>query len=276
MKEATTVIDGTIQTHSVRPAAVWGSGGKDYDEISRGIADSIEHCVMRLNPQPGERILDLSTGTGWTSRVVARRGATVVGVDIAAELLDAARDIAEAEALSIDYRIGDAEDLPFEDGAFDAVVSTYGVMFASRPEAAAAELARVCRKGGRIALTTWLSDSNVFRMFEVMKRYMPTPPSPAPRSPFEWGRTERIRELLGSAFKLRFEKGVSYYREPSGEAAWATFSTGYGPTRTLAASLDPVRRGALRADFTAFHAAFPTALGICVPREYWVTAGVRE
>jgi SAM-dependent methyltransferase len=271
----TTVMDDTIQTHSRGPAAIWGAGGKDYDEISRGIADSIEHCVLRLNPQPGERILDLSTGTGWASRVVARRGAAVVGVDIAAELLDVARGKAEAEALPIDYRLGDAEDLPFEDGAFDAVVSTYGVMFASRPEAAAAELARVCRKGGRIALTTWLSDSNVFRMFEVMKRYMPPPPSPAPRSPFEWGRTERIKELLGNAFQLRFEKGVSYYREPSGEAAWVAFSTGYGPTRSLAAGLDPVRRGALRADFTAFHAAFPTPLGICVPREYWVTIGVR-
>ena len=74
----------TIQQHNERPAAVWSSGGKDYDEISRGIADSIEHCVLRLAPQPGERILDLSTGTGWTSRVVARLGASVIGVDIAA------------------------------------------------------------------------------------------------------------------------------------------------------------------------------------------------
>ena len=222
-------MSGRIQQHNERPAAVWSAGGKDYDEISRGIADSIEHCVLRLNPQPGERILDLSTGTGWTSRVVARRGATVIGVDIADDLLDAARANADAETLRIDYQLGDAEDLPFEEGAFDAVVSTVGIMFASRPDAAAAELARVCRAGGRIALTTWASDGNVFEMFKVMRRYMPPPPSPAPRSPFEWGRTERIQELLGSAFQLRFEKGVSYYREPSSEAAWDTFSKGYGP-----------------------------------------------
>ncbi len=272
----TVTTTGTIQPHNERPAAVWSTGGKDYDDISRGIADSIEHCVLRLDPQPGERILDLSTGTGWTSRVVARRGATVIGVDIASGLLDAARAKAAAEGLSIDYRIGDAENLPFDDGTFDAVVSTCGVMFASRPEAAAGELARVCRKGGRIALTTWLSDSNLFKMFEVMKRYMPAPPTPAPRSPFEWGRTERIRELLGSAFELRFEKGVSYYREPSGEAAWNTFSTGYGPTRSLTASLDPERREALRNDFTAFHDGFRTELGICVPREYWLTIGLRR
>lgn len=270
------IMDGKIQQHNERPAAVWSSGGKDYDQISRGIADSIEHCVMRLDPKPGERILDLSTGTGWTSRLVARRGAAVIGADIAADLLEAARAQAKAEGLSIEYQVGDAEGLPFEDAAFDAVVSTCGVMFASKQEAAAAELARVCRKGGRIALTTWLADSSVFQMFQVMKKYMPPPPSPPPRSPFEWGRIERIRELLGNDFDLRFEKGVSYYREPTAEAAWETFSTGYGPTRALAGNLEPDRREALRQDFIAFHAGFLTELGTCVPREYWLTVGVRK
>ena len=268
-------VTGTIQPHNERPAAVWSSGGRDYDQISRGIADAIEHCVMRLNPRRGERILDLATGTGWTSRVVARHGALVTGSDIAGDLLEAARAKAAAEKLPIGYRLGDNESLPFATGEFDAVVSTFGVMFSSRPEAAAAELARVCRKGGRIALATWAPDSTVFKMFQVMRQYMPPPPSPAPPSPFEWGRPERIRELLGGGFALRFEKGTSYYREPSGEAAWETFSKGYGPTRALAASLEPDRRAALRAEFSAFHVGFSTELGICVPREYWVTIGTR-
>ncbi len=271
----TTLPRGPVQPHNERPAAVWSSGGKHYDQISRGIADSIEHCVLRLDPQSGERILDLSTGTGWTSRVVARRHAVVVGADIAADLLDAARATAAHEGLSIEYRLGDAERLPFDDGEFDAVVSTCGVMFASRPEAAAQELARVCRTGGRIALTTWPFSSNVAKMFEVMKRYLPAPPAPAPPSPFEWGRAERVRELLATAFRLRFETGVSHYREPSAEAAWQAFSTGYGPTRMLAQSLDPERREAFRQDFVAFHAGFSTELGICVPREYLLTIGVR-
>ena len=103
---------------------------------------------------------------------MARRGSRVIGVDIAADLVAAAQSTAKAEGLAIEYRIGDAERLSFADSEFDAVVSTCGVMFASRPEAAADELARVCRKGGRIALTTWLSDSNLLKMFEVMKRYM--------------------------------------------------------------------------------------------------------
>jgi ubiquinone/menaquinone biosynthesis C-methylase UbiE len=258
----------TIRPHNEKPAVVWSSGGKDYDQISRGIADAIEHCVLRLDPKPGERILDLSTGTGWTSRLVTRRGASVTGVDIASDLLDAARHLAVAERLRIDYRLGDAEALPFDTASFDAVVSTFGVMFANRPEAAAAEIARVCRVGGRVALATWLPESHVFGMFSVMKKYMPPPPTPAPPSPFDWGRTGRVTELLGKAFDLQFEKGVSYYREPSAETAWDTFSKGYGPTRALAESLDEDRRASLRADFIAFHAGFPTELGISVPREY--------
>jgi SAM-dependent methyltransferase len=265
----------TIQAHNERPAAVWSSGGSDYEQISLGIADAIEHCVLRLNPRPGERILDLSTGTGWTSRVIARHGATVVGADIASDLIEVARVRAAEEGLPITYEVADAENLPFETGEFDAVSSTFGVMFASRREAAASELARVVRRGGRIALTTWRPDSSVFRMFQIMKRYMPAPPTPAPPSPFEWGRPELIRELLGLTFNLRFETAVSYYREPSGEAAWETFSKGYGPTRTLAASLDPATRDALHADFAAFHDAYQTELGICVPRDYVLTVGLR-
>ena len=269
-------LEGQIALHNERSAKVWSAGGKDYDEISRGIADAIEHCVLRLDPQPGERILDLSTGTGWTSRVVAQRGATVVGVDIAGDLLDVARAKAAAMRLPITYRLGDAESLPFDDGEFDAVVSTFGVMFASRPEAAAAELARVCRRGGRLALATWTPDGNVFEMFKVMRRYMPLPPKGAPPSPFEWGRVERLIELLGGAFHLRFERGLSYYRESSADAAWRTFSSGYGPTRVLAESLDRDRFASFRDDFTEFHAGFATDLGICVPRTYLVTVGERK
>jgi ubiquinone/menaquinone biosynthesis C-methylase UbiE len=267
-------METTIQPHNTKTASVWNSGGAAYEEISRGISDSIEHCVNRLAPQPGERVLDVATGTGWTARRVALRGARVVGIDIGPELIAAARE--RSAGLDIDFRVADAEKLPFADGEFDAVISTCGVMFVSRPEDAAAELARVCRKGARVALTTWLSDSNLFKMFMVMKPYMPPPPDPAPPSPFAWGKTERLTELLGRWFDLRFERGMSHYREPSGEAAWNTFVTGYGPTKSLAANLDEARREALRRDFIAFHEGFRTELGVTVPREYWVTAGVRR
>jgi SAM-dependent methyltransferase len=273
---STSTMTAPVQPHNQRAAAVWSAGGADYNRISFGIADSIEHCVLRLDPKPGERVLDVATGTGWTSRVVARRRAEVTGVDIAGDLIGAAREFAAAERLPIRYHIGDAEALPFDDGVFDAVISTVGVMFVSRPEAAAAELARVTRPGGRIAITTWAADSNVARMFQIMRPYMPAPAQPAPPSPFEWGTRERLETLLGGAFDLRFEQGVSYYREPDAEAAWDTFVTGYGPTRALAASLTADAREALWKEFVAFHAGFRTDLGITVPRTYWLTLGRRR
>ncbi|UIJ72645.1 class I SAM-dependent methyltransferase [Aurantimonas sp. HBX-1] len=265
-----------IQQHNQKSAGVWNSAGSGYEEVSRGIADSITHAVLRLNPQPGEHVLDLATGTGWTSRLVARRGARVIGVDLGSDLIEAARQRAAAEGVSAEYRVADAEALPFADGEFAAVISTCGIMFASRPEAAAAELARVTRPRGRVALTTWLPDSTVFEMFKVMKPYMGPPPEPAPPSPFEWGKRERVRELLGDAFDLKFEDGISYYREPSGEAAWETFSTNYGPTKALAASLDEERRKDLRREFVAFHEQFANEVGICVPRTYLLTIGIRR
>ena len=269
-------VDSSIQPHNERPAAVWSSGGEAYDVISRQIGAALEHCVARLDPKHGETILDLATGTGWTSRLVARRGANVVGVDIASDLLAAATEHAKKEGLAIEYRIGDAETLPFPDQAFDGVISTFGVMFASRPEAAAAELARVCRRGGRIALATWLPDGGVFKMFQVMRPFMPPPPNPAPPSPFEWGNTDRVRALLTGDFDLRFEQGVATYFERDGAAAWDAFVTGYGPTKALANSLDDSRRAELKKAFIAFHDGYRTELGITIPREYLITLGKRK
>jgi SAM-dependent methyltransferase len=260
-----------IQPHNERAASVWSSGGRDYEEIIRGVYDGIDTTVARLNPHPGERILDVATGTGITARACARRGAEVTGIDIAAGLLDAARGL--SGGLAIDYRLGDAEALPVADASFDAVVSTFGVMFVSRPEAAAAELARVCKPGGRLALATWTHDGAIAEMFGVMRPYMAAPPAV---SPFDWGRRERLEALLGEAFDLNVTIETSHYVETGGEAAWNTFVTGYGPTRMLAASLDDDRRAALKRDFVAFHERFREGQGIHVPRTYVVTTGIRR
>ena len=266
----------TIRNHNTAPSATWSSGGRAYDEVSRGILDAIEHCIDRLAPEPGERILDVATGTGWTARRLADRGLDVTGVDFAPDMLAAATELAATRNLGIPFDPGDAEALPYPDASFDAVISTFGVMFVQRPEDAAAELARVCRPGGRLALATWTPDGNVFEMFRIIKSYMPAPEGTPPPSPFEWGRPERVSELLGHAFDLRFERGTSHYREPDGAAAWQTFVEGYGPLRTLAGKLDDVRRDALQRDWIDFHDGFATELGICVPREYWVVAGTRR
>jgi len=265
-----------IQPHNIKAAATWNAGGEHYDRISHTIADSIEHCVVRLAPRPDERVLDVATGTGWTARRVAARGPAVTGIDLGADLIEAAKSAAAEARLIIDFRVGDAEKLAFEDQSFDALISTCGVMFVRDPQAAAAELARVCRKGGRVGLTTWPADGTIARLFKVMKPYMPEPPSPAPSSPFDWGNRERVRQLLSSAFDLRFETGTTVLREPSGLAVWELFVAGYGPTKSLAANLEPERRESLKRDFIAYHDGFKTELGVAMPRDYLVTIGIRK
>lgn len=265
-----------IQPHNQKAAALWDSAGANYDQISQTIADAIEHCVIRLGPKPGEHILDVATGTGWAARRVAARGAQVTGIDLGSELIETARASAAAAQLSIDFQVADAEALPFENKDFDAVISTFGVMFVSKPEAAADELSRVCKPGGRIALTTWPADDTIAGLFKVMKPYMAAPASPAPPSPFEWGRRERVLQLLGASFDLRFETGTTVLRAPNGEAVWDLFVSSYGPTKALASSLDPQRYEDLKRDFIAYHDGFKSELGVAMPREYLVTIGIRK
>lgn len=271
-------MSNVVQPHNQRARTVWNAPAGRYDEISRSIADAIEHAVERLQPRRGERVLDLATGTGWASRVLAQRfpGVSVTGADIAEHMLEHARSAAKRHELDIEYHHADAERLPFADASFDAVVSTFGVMFVSKPDLAAAELARIVKPGGRVVLATWKPDSNVFHMFGVMKRFMAAPPDPAPPSPFAWGDVARVRELLEDDFTLRFEEGTNRFRYGSGEQAWNLWVDHYGPTKSLAQSLDDARRDELRRAMIAWHETFATALGYEQPRDYLVTHAVRR
>jgi SAM-dependent methyltransferase len=271
-------MSNVVQPHNHKAQSTWNAPAGRYDEISRSIADAIEHAVERLQPKKDERVLDLATGTGWASRVIAQRfpGARVTGADIADQMLEYARSVAAQQRLPIDYRHADAEQLPFADREFDALVSTFGVMFATKPERAAAEIARVVKPGGRVVLATWTPDSNVFNMFGVMKKFMAAPPSPPPPSPFEWGKAARVTELLGEAFDLRFEQGTNRFRYASGEQAWNLWVNHYGPSKALAASLDDARRAEFERDMIAWHETFASGLGYEQPRTYLVTHGVRK
>ena len=146
-------------------------------------------------------------------------------------------------------------------------------MFVSRPLEASRELARICRPGGRIALASWTPESSVARKFAIHKAYLPPSLSP---TPFNWGVPDRLRDLLGDAFDLRFETGVTTLRLASSEEAWDLFVRGYGPTRALVESLSEEHRPAFRRYFLEYYEGYRTELGIAVPREYLLALGVRR
>jgi SAM-dependent methyltransferase len=262
----------SVLPHNQKAAMTWSAGGRNYDKISETIADALDHVIQRIEPQPGEHFLDVATGTGWAARRLFDHGATVVGVDIGEAVIAAAKTLAP----QIEFRVADAEALPFPDASFDGVTSTFGVMFVARPQDAARELARVCRKGGRLGLVTWPPGGTLEGMFKMMKPYMPPPSASPPPSPFEWGRPERVRELLGDAFDVKFETGTTTLRLPSGKAIWELFVTSYGPTKMLAANCDLPRRKELERDFIAYHEAHRNDLGVAMPRDYLVTIGTRK
>ena len=262
----------TILPTNLQAARTWGAGGQGYDQVSRGIADAIDHAIEALDPRPGESVLDVATGTGWAARGIANRGAVVTGIDFGAGVIEAAKTL--SPGAGIDFRVGDAEALDFPDQSFDAVISTFGTMFARNPEAVAAELARVVKPGGRVSLANWAVGGSVHEMFKLIRSYKPAEERPAP-SPFEWGKTSRVVELLGPNFDIEFEVGTSFFRPKSGEQAWTTFSTGFGPVVSLLRVLSPTKIQALRKDFIAFHEAHREGGTIVVKRPYVITKARR-
>jgi SAM-dependent methyltransferase len=211
-----------------RQSVMWGNG--PFDEIASTIEDLHQSVVEKLAARPGERMLDLGCGTGRVAELLAQAGADVVGVDLSPALIERAQERASAQGLSIDYRVGDCERLELEDASFDGVGSSVGNMFAPDHAASAAELARVTKPGGRIALANWAPGPGVQDLFRVMSPFQPAPP---PSSPFDWGEEEKVSGLLGDAFDLTFETRVNSVRYASPEEYWQDFVQNYGPTKSL-------------------------------------------
>lgn len=218
-----------------RQRAVWDAG--EYSAIAPYIADVAELVVARAGIEPGMKVLDVACGTGNAARAAARSGARVTGLDLVPKLLHAGQAKAEAEGLQIDWREGDAEALPFEDGSFDRVLSTFGHMFAPRHQRTADEMARVCRRGGAIVTATWAAESAAGQIFKVSASYMPPPPDYA-SPPILWGRDEHVRQLFaGVATAFEFESHVNTIEWDSVDA-WADFfMERFGPMVTARAML---------------------------------------
>ena len=233
--------------------ATWIAG--DFGQIARFYPDEAEAFINRLHLQPGMKVLDVACGTGNLALPAARAGADVTGVDIAPNLVEQARENAKREGLNAKFDEGDAEALPYEDASFDGVVTMFGAMFAPRPELVAAELKRVCRPGGFIAMANWTPSGFIGQMFKMNAAYVPPPPGMT--SPVLWGVEENVRQ--------RFAEGISTLETQLQNVKWLFpfspaevvehFRLYYGPAQKAFGALDEEKQAALRKDLEQLWAA---------------------
>lgn len=256
-----------------RQSVMWGNG--PYERVTNTIRDIHDLVIERVDPKPGERVLDAATGTGAVAILAAKRGADVVGQDLAPVLIDTARERAAEEGVAVQFEVGDAEAMTYGDASFDVVTSTCGVMFAPDHEAIAGELARVTKPGGRLALASWTPEGGLGQMFRMMRPFM-APPAPGAGSPFTWGTEEHVRELLGDAFDLELEEHVSNLAVASGEEYWELFSSSYGPTKSAAEALDAERREEFHQTWVEFFEGQREGNQVVHHRDYLLTLGTRR
>jgi SAM-dependent methyltransferase len=256
-----------------RQSVMWGNG--PYERITNTIRDIHALVIETADPKPGERVLDAATGTGAVAILAAQRGADVVGMDLAPVLIETARERAAQESVDVQWDVGDAEGMAYEDASFEVVVSTCGVMFAPDHGAVASELARVTKPGGRIALACWTPEGGLAQMFGMMKPFLPPPPERA-GSPFSWGNEEHVRGLLGDAFDLELSEHDSILRTKDGEEYWELFSSSYGPTKTAADALEPERREEFHRAWVDFFEQLREGDEVVHHREWLLTFGTRR
>lgn len=231
-----------------RNRATWVAG--DFERIAAGYRSGADDFVGRLGITRGERVLDAACGSGNLTLPAARRGAVTVGVDIAPNLLDIARGRVADEGLAISFDEGNAEALPYDDGAFDTVITMFGAMFAPRPQLAAAELLRVVRPAGRIAMANWTPASFVGAMLKAHVAMVP-PPAGIP-STLLWGDEATARERLAESRSLSLTRRTIYLEFPVSPAdVVQLFRDYYGPTVRTFEALDDRGRAKLFADLVS-------------------------
>ena len=236
--------DSQLDPLTQRVQATWTSG--DFGRIAKGYERGAAEFIARLGLEPGETVLDVACGTGNLSLPAARAGASVTGIDIAPNLIAQAETNAASEGLRISFEVGDAERLPYSDGAFQTVVTMFGAMFAARPERATAELLRATRSGGRIAMANWTPTGFVGEMLKTTVRFAPAPAGVP--SPLLWGTEEAVRERLGVGIKsLAFARRLITFEYPMGPGEVVDyFRLWYGPTLRTFGTLDETGSQGLR------------------------------
>ena len=250
-----------------RQQAAWGTG--DYAVIGTTLQIVGEQLAEACDLKTDERVLDVAPGNGNATLAAARRGCTVTSTDYVGSLLERGAERARAERLNVAFQVADVEALPFGDASFDAVLSTFGVMFAPDHTKSAAEMVRVVRPGGRIGLANWTPDSLIGRMFKVLGKFAPPPAGVQP--PSLWGTEAHLRTLFGDAaatvqatprhFAFRYRSAAHFVE---------VFRTWYGPVNKAFAAQSPEQAAALEAELIdlleGMNRAGPASL--VVPSEY--------
>src|SRR5689334_15927859 len=231
-----------------RQQAAWSSG--DYAIVGTTLQIVGEELCEALDLRAGSKVLDVAAGNGMASLAAARRWCDVVSTDYVASLLERGRSRASAEGLPMEFKVADAEALPFDDNSFDTVISTFGVMFTPNQNRAAAELLRVCKSGGQIGLANWTPDGFIGHLFKTIAKYL-APPAAA-KSPMLWGTRGRVTELFGSSTSwIKTEPRQFKFRYRSPEHFLEVFKTYYGPMLKAFAALEPPQQERLHSDLCA-------------------------
>lgn len=239
-----------------RQQASWSSG--DYAVVGTTLQIVGEELCEALDLRAGQKVLDVAAGNGNVTLAAARRWCEVTSTDYVPSLLEGGRARASAEGLKIAFKEADAEALPFDDGAFDAVVSTFGVMFTPDQDRAAAELVRVCRHGGKIGLANWTPQGFIGQLFKTIGRHLPPPAGV--KSPALWGTPARLEEMFGSqASEIAAEPRMFAFRYRSPEHWLEVFKSYYGPMLKAFVALEETGQAALRRDLMALLGEFNRA-----------------
>ena len=263
---------GALKT---RQQAAWSSG--DYAVVGTTLQIVGEELCEALDIRSGQQVLDVAAGNGNVSLAAARRWCNVVATDYVPALLERARVRAAAEGLEMRFREADAEALPFADESFDAVVSTFGVMFTPNQDRAATEMLRVCKPGGKIGLANWTPDGFIGQVFKTIGRHVPPPAGV--KSPALWGTKERLAELF-PAHLARIESTTRAFAfRYRSTAHWLeVFRTFYGPVLKTFAALQAAGQAALQHDLTTLADRFNRAVdgSMVLPSEYLQVVVTRE
>lgn len=243
-----TAVSPEMETLKTKLKTTWEAG--DFSEVAKHIESFAEHFIERLDIRPGMKVLDVACGSGNLAVLAAEKGAEVYGVDIADNLIEASKKRAEAAGLDIKFEVGDAEAMPYEDDTFDLVMTMFGAMFAPRPEVAAAELVRVCKPGGTVAMANWTPTGHSGEMFKLSGKFLPPPPMPAP---VLWGVPEEVTKRFGdSVTDLKMTPQLAEFIFEYGPAEVVEhFRQYFGPTVMAFKAIAPENHAEFLADTEA-------------------------